>query len=135
MKNLLFFAFVTFLFTSCNKEALTSTNSAQLEIQTIDNRTSETVEVGCEVSNVEIIIEETVLTLINFDTDIEEMDIASVQTIELLNLTTDGLEEVEFNVLGFEIIIEETVLTLEVPTGSLGNYEVSELQTLTFIEN
>lgn len=134
MKNLMFFSLTVFalLFASCSTDLL---ETAPLqENQTVASRTSNVIEVSCEVASVEIIIEETVLTLVNFDNDISDLAIAEDQTIDLENLTTGETETFEVEVLGFEIIIEETVLTLVTPPIDFGNYEISTNQTLNFLE-
>ena len=129
----MFFSLTVFalLFTSCSTDLLESAQPIS-ETQTVSSRSSD--EVNCEVAAFEIIIEEGILTLVNFDNDVENMVIEEVQSIDLINLSTGRIEVIHVNVVSFEIIIEEGILTFQLPPVDFGNFEIASQQTLNFTE-
>ncbi len=132
MKNLFFIAFAI-LFASCSTDLMESVQPIE-NAQTVSSRTSSVVEVGCEVASFEIIIEDGILYLVNFDSDLEDLVIEDVQTIVFDNLVTGQPEFFQVDVLSFEIIIEDGILYFQMPSIDIGNYEIAAEQTLNFVE-
>lgn len=121
---------VALVFTACNPES-SILQSSEI-IQSVENRSS-TVEVACTVDSYEIIIEEIVLALSNFDTEVSELSIAENQTIQLEN-SNGQTQTITVAVSSFEIIIEEIVLAISTPNGIPTGYSISANQVLEFIE-
>ncbi len=121
---------VALVFTACNPES-SILQSSEI-IQSVDNR-STTVAVSCTVDSYEIIIEEIVLALSNFDTDVSELSIAKNQTIQLEN-SNGQTKTIAVTVSSFEIIIEEIVLAISSPNGLPSGYSIAANQVLEFIE-
>ena len=127
----MFFSLTVFalLFASCSTDLLESAQPLQ-EHQTVSSRTS--VEVSCEITSFEIIIDDLVVYFQSFDNDITGLVLEEVQSVEVVNLSTGLAESLNLNVKSSEIIIDDLVVYFEIPDEDFSNYELVMNQTLDF---
>lgn len=128
MKNLLFFAFL-FVFTSCAKEQIVVPQNS--ETPSVAVRSTAVESVG-DVVNFEIIIDELILQMADFNVDISNLSLLEFQTVELQNNATGEIERFPIRVSSYEIIIDELILQSVAPTINWSNYIVAPQQNLLF---
>ena len=129
MNKYLFFALFS-VFASCTQEQITPNQIT--ETSEISFRGTETVEVSCEISYYDVIIEDLEVGLTNFDSDISELAILENQSINFTNLSTGEIESFPAVVLSYEVIIEDLEVGLSVPSVDLNEYAIAENQVISF---